>query len=80
MIAKARKFARDGYLFSGKKRGVMSEMTMTAPMNRRELAARPHGFKTSLRDWLAEETDAPFDVAEICVSHITGSKTAQAYR
>lgn len=80
VIAEARKFARDGFLFPGAKRGVISDMTMTALMDRRGMKERPHGFRTSLRVWLAETTNAPHDVAEMCISHVVGSKTVQAYK
>lgn len=80
VIAEARKFARDGLLFPGVKRGVISDMTMTALMDRRGMKERPHGFRTSLRVWLAEATNAPHDVAEMCISHMVGSKTVQAYK
>ncbi len=80
VIAEARKFARDGFLFPSASRGVISDMTMTAYMNRRGMKERPHGFRNSLRVWLAEATNAPHDVAEMCISHIVGSKTVQAYK
>lgn len=80
VIAEARKFARDGFLFAGAKRGVISDMTMTALMKRRGLKERPHGFRTSLPAWLAETTNAPHDVAEMCISHVVGSKVVQAYK
>lgn len=80
VIAEARKFARDGLLFPGVKHGVISDMTMTAFMDRRGMKERPHGFRTSLRVWLAEATNAPHDVAEMCISHMVGSKTVQAYK
>jgi len=80
VITEARKFARDGLLFPGAKRGVISDMTMTALMDRRGMKERPHGFRTSLRVWLAEATNAPHDVAEMCISHMVGSKTVQAYK
>ena len=80
VIAEAHKFARDGFLFPSAKRGVISDMTMTAFMDRRGMKERPHGFRTSLRVWLAEATSAPYDVAEMCISHVVGSKTVQAYK
>lgn len=80
VIAEARKFERDGFLFPGVKRGVISDMTMTALMKRRGMAERPHGFRTSMRVWLAEATNAPHEVAEMCIAHITGSKVVQAYK
>ncbi len=80
VIAEARKFARDGFLFPSVRRGVISDMTMTEFMKRRCMVERPHGFRTSLRVWLAEATIAPHDVAEMCISHVVGSKTVRAYK
>jgi integrase len=80
VIAEARKFARDGFLFPGAKRGVISDMTMTAFMDRRGLSERPHGFRSSFRDWTAEATQTPHDVAETCLGHATGGTVERAYR
>jgi integrase len=80
VIAEARKFARDGFLFPGARRGVISDMTMTAYMNRRGLSDRPHGFRSSFRDWTAEATQTPHDVAETCLGHTTGGTVERAYR
>jgi integrase len=80
VIAEARKFARDGFLFPGAKRGVISDRTMTAYMDRRGLSDRPHGFRSSFRDWTAEATQTPHDVAETCLGHTTGGTVERAYR
>lgn len=80
IIDQAKKFSRDGYLFPSVRKGVISDATMARLMERRELAARPHGFRTSLRVWLAEVTDAPHEVAEMMLAHSTGSKVVNAYR
>ena len=80
VIAEAHKFARNDLLFPGAKQGVISDMTMTSLMKRRGMTERPHGFRTSMRVWLAEATSAPHEVAEMCISHIVGSKTVQAYK
>ena len=48
-------------------------------MRRRGLEARPHGFRSSLRNWLAETTDAPFEVAEAMLGHATGTKVQRSY-
>jgi len=80
VIQEARKFARDGFLFPGVRKGVISDMTMGKYMDRRGLEARPHGFRATLRNWLAETTNAPHDIAEMCIAHVTGSKTERAYR
>lgn len=55
-------------------------MTLSRHMERRGLEARPHGFRTSLRTWLAEATDAPHEVAEAMLGHVTDSGVVRAYR
>ena len=80
VITEAREFARDGFLFPGAKRGVISDMTMTAYMDRRGLSERPHGFRSSFRDWTAEATQTPHEVAETCLGHTTGGTVERAYR
>jgi integrase len=41
--------------------------------------ATPHGFRSSFRDWVDEQTSTPFAVAEQCLSHKVGDSTVQAY-
>lgn len=71
---------REGYLFPSARRGVISDMTMSTLMKRRGLQSRPHGFRTSLRTWLAEKTNAPHEVAEAMLAHVTDSKVVRTYR
>lgn len=80
VIHEARKFARDGFLFPGLRKGVISDMTMTKFMDRRGMVARPHGFRSSFRDWTAEATTTPREVAETCLGHVTGGSVERAYR
>ncbi len=76
----AKPFARDGYLFPSARKGVISDATMTRLMERRGMKERPHGFRSSLRDWLAETTDAPHEVAETMLAHVGGNAVTLAYR
>lgn len=39
-----------------------------------------HGFRSSFRDWAAEQTDFPRDVAEMALGHTIRDKTEAAYR
>ena len=80
VIEEARRISRDGYLFAGARRGVISDMAMAKHMVRAGLEARPHGFRSSLRDWLAETTNAPHDVAETILGHVVGGSVERAYR
>ncbi|MDA8746662.1 integrase arm-type DNA-binding domain-containing protein [Litoreibacter sp.] len=80
VIEMTSKFERDGFLFPNVRRGVISDATMSRFMERREVEARPHGFRSSLRTWCAEATDAPWEVAEMCLGHSVGSGVERAYK
>jgi len=80
VIDLAKPFARDGYLFAGARKGVMGDMTLSRLMERRGMVERPHGFRSTLRTWLAECTNAPHEVAEACIAHITDSVVVRTYR
>jgi integrase len=80
VIDDALPLARDGFLFPSVRKGVISDATMARLMERRGLDARPHGFRTSLRTWLAEATEAPHEVAETCLGHVVGNRVERAYR
>jgi len=80
IVELARPHARNGYLFPNTRGGVISDMTLARHMERRGLEARPHGFRTSLRTWLAEATDAPHEVAEAMLAHMSDSGVVRAYR
>jgi integrase len=39
-----------------------------------------HGFRSSFRDWCAEATNYPREIAEAALAHMTGSDVERAYR
>jgi integrase len=80
VIDQAKRLARDGVMFPSVRKGVLSDATMARLMERRGMKARPHGFRSSLRTWLAEATDVPRDIAETCLGHTVGSAVERAYR
>ena len=80
VIEQAKPFARDGYLFPSTRKGAISGATMLGVMKRRGMEARPHGFRSSFRDWVAETTSTPHDVAETCLGHTVGGSVERAYR
>ncbi|MDE0002161.1 MAG: integrase, partial [Rhodospirillaceae bacterium] len=45
-----------------------------------EIAAVPHGFRSSFRDWAAECTDAPREVCELALAHVNSDRVEAAYR
>lgn len=72
VIDQARRHARRGYLLPSVRKGVISDMTMGMYMQRAKMVYRPHGFRSSLRDWIEEATDTPYEVAETVLGHIVG--------
>ncbi|WP_375671463.1 tyrosine-type recombinase/integrase [Bartonella sp. SD1336NMGDW] len=80
ILKQARLLSRNDLFFSAKGRGPLAEKCMAQYMRDNKLEACPHGFRSSLRDWLAETTDAPYEVAETILSHTVGGKVERAYR
>ncbi len=80
VLKQARLLSRNDFFFSATGRGPLAEKCMYIYMRRNKLEACPHGFRSSLRDWLAETTDAPYEVAETILSHTVGGKVERAYR
>jgi integrase len=39
-----------------------------------------HGFRSTFRDWVGNETPFPREIAEAALSHVIGDKAEQAYR
>lgn len=67
------------YLFSKEGRR-LSSMAMLMKIRRMRPGITVHGFRSTFRDWVAEETDFSPEVAEMALSHKIGSKVEQAYR
>ena len=58
----------------------MVASTLSKFLRENGIRAVPHGFRSSFRDWAAELSDAPREVAELALAHIEGSATERAYR
>jgi integrase len=68
-------------VFEGAKLGrPMSDMTLTMLLRRMKVNATAHGFRSSFRDWTAEATNFPREVAEAALAHAVESKVEAAYR
>jgi integrase len=66
-------------IFPGVK-GQLSDMTLTATLRRLAVPATAHGFRSTFRDWAAERTSTPAEVAEMALAHAIGDATEAAYR
>jgi integrase len=62
-------------------RAPMSDMVFNALMRRMKVEnATAHGFRSSFRDWVGEETDFDGALAEAALAHVVGSAVERAYR
>jgi len=81
------RFEGSHYVFPAAKGGQISDMTISAVMRRQAFTdkrtgrtAVPHGLRSTFRDWAAERTEFPRDMAEIALAHNVGSEVERAYR
>ncbi len=70
----------DDVVFPGPKGTPLSDMTLSAVMRRMGLTATVHGFRSTFRDWAAERTTYPGEMAEMALAHVIADKTEEAYR
>ena len=72
----------DGFVFPGGKRGrPLSDAALWAALKRTGRSdLTVHGFRSSFRDWAAERTNYPREVAEMALGHAVGDKVEAAYR
>ena len=77
-----RKVQQDNFVFPRGKAGPpisnMAMLMVLRRMGRDDLTA--HGFRSSFRDWAAERTTFPAEVAEMALAHTIGDKVEAACR
>lgn len=59
---------------------MLSDNTLSKLFRELGIEGTPHGMRSSFRDWAAECSDAPREVAELALAHIEGSAVERAYR
>lgn len=57
-----------------------SDMALTGVMRRMGLTAVPHGLRSTFRDWTAEKTSFPGEMAEMALAHKLSNAVEAAYR
>jgi len=82
VLAEMKKSARNQFVFPGMRNNTtlsnMAFLQLLKRMGRADLTA--HGFRSTFRDWAAERTNYPADVAEMALAHSVSSKVEAAYR
>lgn len=73
--------AETSFLFPGMKPDrPLSNMAMSKVLKRLDMDATVHGFRSSFRDWVAEMTSFPNEVAEAALAHTIKNAAESAYR
>jgi len=68
-------------VFPGQRRGKpLSDMTLLKVLRDMGRAETTHGFRSSFRTWVAEETSWPREIAEAAIAHVNKDKTEAAYQ
>nr|WP_265530711.1 site-specific integrase [Sphingomicrobium marinum] len=83
VLKRAERYQRgdSNLIFQGQKRGKpLSDMTLTKILRDMGRKITVHGFRSTFRDWVAEQTDYPGEVAEAALAHAVADKTEAAYR
>ena len=67
-------------VFPGLRRKPIATTALSELLRELKIAAVPHGFRSSFRDWAAEDTDHPREVVEAALAHVVQNKVEAAYR
>jgi integrase len=71
----------DALIFANRKGKMISDMTISQVMRTDDMPWVPHGFRTSLRTWAAEQQPyIPEAVAEAALSHVIDDEVVKAYQ
>lgn len=77
--AKAIRRADTNLVFPNSRGAPLSDSTLSKLMRELELGAVPHGFRSTFRDWAAEETNHSNDTVEFSLAHTVQNKVEAAY-
>jgi len=80
VLQQAKALGDDGLIFPGIRSGrPMSDMTMSKLVKELGYPVDIHGFRTSFRTWVQEQTNTAHEVAERALAHKTTNKVEAAY-
>ncbi len=80
LLAEARELAdASGLVFPSQRGGEMRDTRLSRLLKGVGVAATVHGFRSSFRDWAAEQTDAAHSVMEAALAHSVRNAVEAAY-
>ena len=79
ILEAARSLGGDPFVFPGRRNRPLSEKRLRRMLQQLAVAAVPHGFRSTFRDWAAEVTDHRREVVEAALAHVVTNKVEAAY-
>ncbi len=70
---------KNGFLFVESFGKPISDVALPKFMKDKGFDYRLHGFRSILRDWIAETTSTPFEIAESVLAYSVGNSVTKAY-
>ena len=67
-------------VFSGTRRGRLSDVALTKAVRAFDATATVHGFRSAFREWAAEQTNCPAAVCELALAHVNEDRVEAAYQ
>ena len=67
-------------VFSGARRGRLSDVALTKAVRVFDATATVHGFRSAFREWAAEQTSVPAAVCELALAHVNKDRVEAAYQ
>ena len=69
-----------GLIFPSQRGKALTDSTISKLLREHHIGCVPHGIRSSFRDWAAECSDVPREIAEHALAHVEGSASELAYR
>jgi len=73
------RFEGSPYVFPAIRGGALSDMSISAVCRRMKVAAVPHGFRSTFKDWCRSSTAYADEVSELALAHVSSDQTRAAY-
>lgn len=80
VLEEAAALRRSDHIFPNGKGVSLSDMALTKTLRDMGMKCTAHGFRSSFRDWAAEQTSMPGEVPEAALAHAVPSAVEAAYK
>lgn len=81
VLSKAQELrGESGLVFPSVQGKPMSDSTLSKLLRENNIPTTPHGVRSAFRDWAAECSEVPREIAEFALAHVEGSAAELAYR